>query len=184
MKRTVRSLALFFAFLAVASCGDSSGPDGDRTLLDFEDHPDDGFGAETLPFTLGPGVLLTATNPTGSVHDMSTTDGWGLIGCDASAFSGNILIGVEDGGDIYATITFDAPVSAVEVIAGNADSNVVSLLAFNAAGAVVASDANFSVCPQLTAADRLLVEADDNVITRIELRGSYIAFDDLAYYRK
>jgi hypothetical protein len=53
------------ASLAVLACSDSSAPRV-PTTIDFEDRPNDGFGALTLPVTLATGVTFTEVQPSGT----------------------------------------------------------------------------------------------------------------------
>jgi hypothetical protein len=176
MKAHFRPLALLAVILTLASCGDTE-PEG--VTLDFEDRPDDGFNTLTLPVTLAPGVTITASN---DPMDFSTADGWGFVTCDATARSGNLMIGFNDSPDV-AEITFATPISGVQVYAGSEGGEIVTLTAFDAQDQVVGIDARRSACPMITNADLLSVSTTANVITRLEIKGSWVALDDLTYYR-
>lgn len=180
--RTVSRSAIVLASLAFLSCSDSSGP-GTKITLDFEDRPDDGFVGLTLPVTLATGVTFTAVNPSGTLYDFTTADGWGFIGCDAIAHSGTKLIGFEGSDTVTGVITFNPPVSRVILFGGTKEGAVIRVKAFNASGTALDSASHTAACPMLGANDSLSVQASSKVITKIEIRGLYPGIDDLSFYR-
>lgn len=133
--------------------------------------------------TLGTGVTVTAVNPSGQFYDFSTADGWGFVPCDATAHSGNMMIGFQGTDVVTGVITFNPPVSRVILFAGNSDGDVIKVTAFNAAGTALESASHTSAYPMLGAADSLSVQAGSKVITKIEIRGLYPGLDDLSFYR-
>jgi hypothetical protein len=180
--RTVSRLAVLLIAFAFLSCGDSTDP-GTRNTLDFESRPDNGFNNLALPDTLANGVVFTAVLPSGDFQDFTTADGWGLIGCDASAHSGTKLMGFEGADTVTGVIMFNPPVSRVDLFIGSAHNSPITMKAFNGSGTMVDSAGRTSTCPMLGSADSLSVSVSGKTITKIELRGRYPAFDDLSFYR-
>lgn len=170
--------------LAALACSDSSAPRV-PTTLDFEDRPNDGFTALTLPVTVASGVTFTEIRPSGTFYDFSTADGWGFVPCDATAHSGTMMIGFQ--GDVSDTvtgvITFNPPVARVDLFVGNKAGALVTVTAFNSHGVAVGSASRTSACPMLGSNDSLSVSALADVITKIEIQGQFPAIDDLTYYR-
>ena len=147
-----------------------------RDVLDFEAPP----SSSTAPSTLAPGVVVTAITPSGHLSPnaaaaLRTSFSIRFQECGFLAFSD---------GPTTGSITFDPPVSRVDVYAGGRLDETVTLVAFDISGGIVGTAINTSGCPSLDAGDFMSVEHAQNAIAKIEIRAdAFFAIDDLAYYR-
>jgi hypothetical protein len=168
--------------LGLASCGGSGGGgDGGPVTLDFEDRPDDGIlPTFDAPLALGDGATLVDVAPEGTLADFSTDDMFGLSACDAEAFSGRMLLGV-NAADAVVTIAFDPPVSRVSLYVAGLDPSILEVEAFDSAGVSTGILSRPAVCPSLREDDFASFSSATPLFARLEIRGDYLVFDDLSY---
>jgi len=189
MKYVMVSCLLTLAAVGGLGCGGGSGivipvlrgP----SVIDFEGGPDDGFVGIPLPYVLAPGVTAASISAGAALSDFTNADGWGLSFCDAVAWSGTTMIGVQGPPPTTLEVVFDTPVARVLAYASEVDGSMISMEAFDDVGGSLGVDSQVSSCPAFEATDVLNVEVGANLIKRVVFTGAtdLITLDDLSYWR-
>ena len=184
-------MGLLLVLGVVTSCSDDDDPVAPPApvlttfVIDFENRPDNGFSpVVTLPDTLAPGVVVPAVLPSGDFLDFSTSDGWGVGGCDATAISGTLMMGAENANPtITIVIEFTPAVSKIAIHAGGNSGQDVTVEAFDMNGVTVGLNTHVAMCPMLSVADSVSFDVGSNDIVKLHITGNVPVIDDLIYSR-
>ncbi len=182
------ALALALATSCGGPLGTYTGPIGDEipglvgpwrvTFEAFEPST----GAEAQPFALGNGATATSE---GGLYVVGGTVDWVLgPSCIAVPTTGFQLFGVA-GADTSLWIVFDAPIAHADVRTWAAEGTTIEIEALDIHGDPIASDTHVvGSCPIPSHRFVLSVPTQQDLIHTLRLNGTFLAIDDLRFWRK